>query len=49
MSATTIEIMLHAYTPLAFRPRVQRSLEIGLVLSAAILWLLVLPLELAFS
>ena len=44
---TALALATRSYTPLAFRPAVERWVVAGLAAVAAALWLFVIPLEFA--
>jgi hypothetical protein len=44
---STLAIATRSYRPLVFRPPVERIVAIGLLMAAALLWLVVVPLEFA--
>ena len=47
MSASTVTFLLRSYTPLAFLPENERRVILGLSSLASVLWLLVIPIEIA--
>jgi hypothetical protein len=49
MSASPLTLTRRTYTPIAFRPVLERWVAGGLVALACVLWLFVIPLELALG
>jgi hypothetical protein len=46
---STLAFVTRSYTPLAFRPAVERALTAALLLAAIALWAIVLPVEFAVA
>jgi hypothetical protein len=49
MTTSSIIFLQRAYTPFAFRPQTERRVVAVLTALAAVVWLLVIPLELALG
>jgi hypothetical protein len=49
MSASTFDFVFRSYNPFLLRPEAERRAVLALGALAAILWLLVVPLELALA